>query len=307
MFHTLLQRQLKKAQLSEEAPPPNKEEWNLFLDRVSKTYQNFDDERYLLERSLNISSQEMQERWNQIQEQRVTIFQAAKMATLGEMAGGIAHEINNPLAVIGGSASLLKNAFSEEKVNRELADKYIASINKMVERIAKIVIGLRSFSRDGSKDPFIKTSIKSIVEETLSLCQTKLSANKVELRVSSMDESLKIDCRATEISQIILNIVSNSIDAILDQPVKWIQMDIFDEDSEIMIRIIDSGSGIPIEIQDKIFQPFFTTKPVGKGTGLGLSIAMGVAKSHSGSLTIDNTSPNTCFVLLLPKSKLATK
>ena len=117
------------------------------------------------------------------------------------------------------------------------------------------------------------------------------------------EEELFIKCQKVQISQVFLNLISNSVDEIKDKEGSWIKVKLKNLDNKIQIRVEDSGSGIPIEIQNKMFLPFFTTKDVGSGTGIGLSISTGIVNSHNGKLYVDNEVKNTCIVLELPKEQ----
>jgi signal transduction histidine kinase len=112
-----------------------------------------------------------------------------------------------------------------------------------------------------------------------------------------------LDCREVQLSQVILNLLNNAFDAISELPNKWVHLESRMNEGIIEIRVIDSGSGIPEELREKILQPFFTTKEVGQGTGLGLSISKGIIESHGGTLSIDIKSQNTCFVIQIPQAK----
>jgi C4-dicarboxylate-specific signal transduction histidine kinase len=106
-----------------------------------------------------------------------------------------------------------------------------------------------------------------------------------------------------QISQVLLNLISNACDAIAERDEKWIRIGAERKNGLVSIYVMDSGTGIPETVREKMFQPFFTTKEIGKGTGLGLSISTGILDAHNGSLSIDSTKPNTCFVVQLPESQ----
>ncbi|HEY8280698.1 MAG TPA: ATP-binding protein [Bdellovibrionota bacterium] len=235
-------------------------------------------------------------------ESRLT--QTSKMSSLGEMAAGVAHEINNPLATIKTVSGQLAEILSEKPLDEELAVSMAQSIAKTTDRIAKIVLGLRTFSRDGSSDPFIPVNVSELVNETASFCQERFRNNGIEFRIDTIDEKLRFDGRATQISQILLNLLNNSFDAIAKQPgAKWIAISAMGEDEFVEIRVSDSGQGIPKDIQKKIFQPYFTTKEIGKGTGMGLSISLGIVTAHHGTLALDSSSEHTCFLIRIPKKQ----
>jgi C4-dicarboxylate-specific signal transduction histidine kinase len=234
----------------------------------------------------------------QLEEQRKQAIQSAKLSSLGEMAGGIAHEINNPLTIIGSHAKILKrsNTTNDPKINESL-DKIIVTTN----RIAKIIKGLRSFSRDSFNDPYAPTSIAKIVSGTLELCHEKLKTNSIILKVS-VPEDLEANCQEIQIAQVLMNLISNSVDAIEFLDDKWIEISAYDINNQIKLIVTDSGNKIPDEISEKIMLPFFTTKEVGKGTGLGLSISKGIVESHNGKFCFDKKAEHTTFVIELPKA-----
>ena len=129
------------------------------------------------------------------------------------------------------------------------------------------------------------------------------SSHDIELIVQQVHASVYIECRSVQMVQILVNLINNSHDAIENLEDRWIRLEAVDYGEFIELAVVDSGPGIPFEIQQKVMQPFFTTKEVGKGTGLGLSIARGIAQSHKGTLSIDNNCPNTRIVMTLPKSQ----
>lgn len=231
---------------------------------------------------------------------RATSMAASKMATLGEMASGIAHEVNNPLTVISGAAHWLKRNLGEG-ASAEVSAR-IEKIQATVQRISKIISGLKTFARDGQQDPFELYDLNQIIHESIELVSHQLEVKKVQLTCEDNLEGVRVWCRPTQISQVLINMIANAGDAIANLPERWIKLTAALESEVIKIKITDSGDGVPEAIQEKIFQPFFTTKEVGVGTGLGLSISLGILKSHQGSLAIDKQCKNTCFVITLPTS-----
>ena len=231
------------------------------------------------------------------------LIMSSKMSTLGEMAAGIAHEINNPLCLIGGTAFLLRQKIKKEKVDMLKMCEELANIENTVERIAKITHGLLAFARNAERDPVAHVSLLEIINETLKLCGEKLKKNGILVKVS-VDPKLKVSCRFHQVTQIFMNLLNNAVDAIQHFSEKWIEIEAKIDADKVIIRIIDSGLGISIKIRDKIMQPFFTTKELGKGTGLGLSISKGLAMENDGDLVYEEGKENTCFILTLrlPKS-----
>src|SRR5262249_54178985 len=133
------------------------------------------------------------------------------------------------------------------------------------------------------------------------LCSERLRRNSIQLKIQHGSPNLKIECRSTEISQVLLNLLNNALDAVQPLDQKWISIDVADAGNDVEIAVTDSGPGIPAHLRDKIAQPFFTTKEIGKGTGLGLSISRGIAEAHHGGLFLDPVCANTRFIVCLPK------
>ncbi len=233
---------------------------------------------------------------------RARMLTNAKMAALGEMAGGMAHEINNPLAIIRGKAEQLAHQAATGGPVREI-EQGAKVIQKHADRIASIVRGLRSFARDGETDPFSNSSVSKILVETVALCRARFAHHGIELRVSGLESDVEFQCRPVQVEQVLINLLNNSFDALGTASERWVEVSFRECSDGIEFSVTDSGSGISPEIADKILQPFFTTKSVGRGTGLGLSISSGIARAHHGELFLDRTSPWTRFVLLLPKSQ----
>jgi PAS domain S-box-containing protein len=239
----------------------------------------------------------------ELKEMHQRLIFSSKMSSLGEMAGGIAHEINNPLAIISGKATQLIRLLGEEKFDHSVLIKHSETIDRTAHRIAEIVKGLKSFSRDAENDPFNMVTLNSIIEETLAFCQARFASHNTFLTIGDYDRRLFLECRSAQISQAVLNLLNNSFDAVQTLSDKWVRLEVRDLGEIIEISITDSGLGIPKNVQDKMMMPFFTTKEVGKGTGLGLSIVSGIIKAHHGTIEIDQRSQNTKFVLKFPKNQ----
>ena len=235
--------------------------------------------------------------------QRAQMIAASKLTSLGEMAGGLAHEINSPLNIIQARASDLQEiAQSGSSLDSSNVVKATASILRTSERIMAVVRGLRTFARDGRADPFEGTSVQTVVEDTLALCRERFSACGITVEVHGLLPDLTIECQGVQISQVLLNLLNNAFDAVQSLTNKWIRVEVSTDAEFLSIAVTDSGRGIPREIAEKAMQPFFTTKPVGKGTGLGLSISNAIAEAHHGRVWIDSRGPNTRIVLSVPKT-----
>jgi signal transduction histidine kinase len=223
-------------------------------------------------------------------------LQVQKMSSLGEMAAGISHEINNPLMVVLGKTYQIKRKLDQSRL--EIL-KDVEKIEEMAHRMSKIVRALKSFSRNADQDPVETTNLSNIIELTLDLCQEKFYISGIKLRLD-VEENLFISCRPTEISQVLLNLLNNAFDAVHSVKNPEVMIKSLRNGNSIEIQVLDNGEGIPLEIQDKIMSPFFTTKEIGKGTGLGLSISKGIIESHQGTLLLIQNMEKTCFQILIP-------
>lgn len=226
-------------------------------------------------------------------------FFTAKLAALGEMAGGVAHEINNPLAVILMSAEMLDNDIKAGRLDSARMAKGVAAISLQAERVSKIVRGLKAMARNEGSEPKSPHSVRALVDDVFSISKEKFKGADVRLEQTPF-EDFEVPCRPVQIMQIMLNLLNNALDATRGQSEKWVRIDIRKVFETFEFSVTDSGPGIPPEILTKIMQPFFTTKEVGKGTGLGLSISRAIAEEHGGRLFYDSHSRNTRFVLQLP-------
>lgn len=222
-----------------------------------------------------------------------------KMVSLAEMAAGVAHEINNPLAIIQGKSSMLRESLLSGVFSVNAAVEALSKIESTVARIAKIVRGLRMFSRKSENDPFSIVTLSSIVDDVRALSSAQMENLGISLKVKVPDD-LYIYCRPAQVAQVLINLINNAMDAIVLEDARWIEIQASRQDGHVEVRVMDSGKGVPAEMQDKIMQPFFTTKEVGKGTGLGLSISKGIVEDHGGRLLLDTTQKQTCFVMELP-------
>jgi len=231
------------------------------------------------------------------------LTQTAKLASLGEMAAGIAHEINNPMTIIQGRAEQIKGVLKIAPPDIEKIDAIADNITNSVQRVAKIIKGLRAFARFNADMEFTPVKIIDVINETVDLCKERFKVNNVTLRIDVKNENTIVTSRGTQLSQVLLNLLNNAYDAISERLDRWIQLESYESGDFVILTVTDSGLGIPASIVDKLFQPFFTTKGVDKGTGLGLSMSHGIIGDHGGKIYIDSKSHHTKFVVEIPKYK----
>lgn len=234
--------------------------------------------------------------------QREKLMAAAKMSSLGEMAGGIAHEINNPLAIIIGKISQLKRKI-EAQPESFFKDEVesLTVIETTAKRISSIIKGLSAFSRNAENDKMEKLEVNTLLLDTLELSKERFRFNSTELRVNLPPlEKIYVMGRASQLLQVMVNLLNNAYDAVEFLDERWVDVSVSAELKTCRITVTDSGNGIPSHVLEKIMTPFFTTKKVGKGTGLGLSISRGIIEEHNGKLYYDSKNPHTRFVIELP-------
>ncbi len=224
----------------------------------------------------------------------------SKFSELGMMSAGIAHEINNPLAVIQARAAQLLRLHKNSEKQKEVGEGLL-QILKTSERISRIIQGIREFVHQDDKGPVRDISLKELFEDVLGFCGQRMKNHGVSLRFYGL-ENTSVQGNKVQLEQLILNLLNNSFDAIEFLPDKWIEVSCFEKDSKLQLFFKDSGHGIPPETATRIMEPFFSTKDIGKGTGLGLALAKGIAEKHGGELVYLPNCPHTTFRLELPKT-----
>ncbi|MCM2348544.1 MAG: HAMP domain-containing histidine kinase [Bacteriovoracaceae bacterium] len=235
-----------------------------------------------------------------LKERNDKLFGQSKYAELGMMSAGIAHEINNPLAVIQARTTQLLRIYRNPEKQKELADG-LQQILYTSERINRTIQGVREFVHQDERGPMTQIPIKLLVDDVLAFTGQRMKNHGVNLRFYGL-ENYSVIGNKIQLEQIILNLLNNSFDAIEFLPDKWIEVSVHQKEDKIQIYFKDSGHGIPPEIASRIMEPFFSTKDIGKGTGLGLALARGIAEKHGGSLQYLSGTTHTTFLLELPKS-----
>ncbi len=293
-WHRLLQRQLKK-HLKPNEPPPSMQ---ALFDAVSQAYHEFDQDRLLLERSMDLSSYELSETYEKLKITQAQLIQSEKISAVGRLAAGVAHGINDPLAVILGFAqSLVKNLPPQHPLELPLR-----SIEREAQRCKALVQSLITFS-DTAKSEKEEVDICEAVETALSLVMTQTKVKNVSL-VKEFETGIpRFFVNRTQIQQAVINLCNNAVDAMPGGGTLTVAIrKIATKNAEMVeIKVQDTGQGISPEIRSKIFEPFFTTKEVGQGTGMGLFLVFEIVRKHSGGITVDSEpGKGSTFRICLP-------
>ena len=229
---------------------------------------------------------------------REYLMQVKKVASTAELAAGVAHEIKNPLTIIQNYLELLKLS-----IEGETEKEYVAFIESELKRIVEIIGNLLSFSRVKQSD-VTKLNIIDLLDEISMLLGHQLTKNHIQLEKSFPSHPVMIMAEENKLKQLFLNLISNSIDAVLEQGKIRVEVEEDAKDKTVRVSVIDNGHGIPMAIQDDIFTPFYTTKVTRTNTGLGLSICQNIAESHGGVITFQSTpGKGTRFTVALPAEK----
>jgi len=242
----------------------------------------------------------VEERTRALKESQAQLIQAEKLGALGTLTAGIAHELNNPMmGMLNFSQYCKKHVDKETKVYSVLDD-----MERETKRCIDIVKNLQTFSRMKSEkaDTLENIACGEIIERVRKLLSYRLDKDGVTFNVTTSPECPNVSVDASNIQQVFLNLIGNAVDAVKDTETRSIDIQIDrDSDKQVMVRVADTGCGIPEHIQKKIFDPFYTTKGVGKGTGLGLSVSRGIVEKAGGSIEFDSEpEKGTVFTVRLP-------
>jgi len=255
---------------------------------------------------LQETTAEMRRREQELRDKQEQLVQAGKLAILGELTTGVAHELNNPLnnigLFVGNAIDLIELGVTDkEQIVRELRQA-----TQQVRKATEIISHLRTFGRAAPvrREPI---SLRQVIERALSLMQEQLRLREIEVTVNLGPEEPVVLGNPIQLEQVFINLLTNGRDAVADSPRKAIRISGSVGSAMVEVAFIDTGPGIPPGLEPRIFDPFFTTKEVGKGTGLGLSITYGIIKEHGGTISV--VSPpgeGATFLIQLPVASAET-
>jgi two-component system NtrC family sensor kinase len=256
---------------------------------------------------INRGAQELEakvtERTAQLQQAQRRLLQADRLASLGQLAASVAHEINNPLSGVLNFSALMSRILKDDGIPRERVPEfrgYLDRVSEQTTRAGRIVSDLLAFSRR-SKPQRAPSDLNAIVRRTVGLVSHKLKLLSVEA-VLELDETLPpLPCDVSQIQQVVLNLVMNAAEATRSHGSGRVSVVTRRSPDGAVLAVSDDGEGIPRETLDRIFDPFFTTKDEGKGVGLGLAVVYGIVESHGGRIEVETAvGRGTTFEVTLP-------
>jgi C4-dicarboxylate-specific signal transduction histidine kinase len=251
---------------------------------------------------LKETTEEVRKREQELREKQEQLVQAGKLATLGELTTGVAHELNNPLnnigLFIGNAIDLIELGLEEANHERILHELHSAM--QQVRKATEIISHLRTFGRSTSVS-YELVSIQSVVQRALSLTQEQLRLRQIEVQMRFPVDEVIVMGNAIQLEQVFINLLTNARDALASATRKVVTISCEVKEEVVELQVGDTGPGIPPGFEKRIFDPFFTTKEVGAGTGLGLSITYGIIKDHQGTITVHNRPDDgALFVIQFP-------
>jgi len=252
---------------------------------------------------LRETTQEMERRELELRDKQEQLVQAGKLATLGELTTGVAHELNNPLNNIG---LFVGNVIDQIRLGEVATDLVVRELEKAMEQVRKateIISHLRTFGRAApmSVEP---VDIDDVIERSLLLLHEQLRLRGIEVELELCPDELVVLGNPIQLEQVFINLLTNARDALEDSRRKTIRIATSRTDESIKIAFSDTGPGIAAEIEPRIFDPFFTTKEVGAGTGLGLSITYSILKEYGGEISVSSRSgKGATFLIELPTAR----
>jgi C4-dicarboxylate-specific signal transduction histidine kinase len=250
---------------------------------------------------LRETTQEMERREQELREKQEQLVQAGKLATLGELTTGVAHELNNPLNNIGLFVGNVLDQLRLGRFDAEDATRELESAMEQVRKATMIISHLRTFGR-AAPVTFEPADVDDVIERSLLLMQEQLRLRGIDVELDLCTDELVVFGNPIQLEQVFINLLTNARDALEEARIKTIRIKTTRDEEQVAIRFSDSGPGIPAGLEQRIFDPFFTTKEVGTGTGLGLSITYSIVKEHGGEISIERRRGRggASFLIQLP-------
>jgi C4-dicarboxylate-specific signal transduction histidine kinase len=269
--------------------------------RLRKEHLKLRESEEALRRVQSELEERVQERTVELEAKQAQLVQTAKLASLGELASGIAHELNNPLNNIGLFAGNADEYLASGRSDPAQLKDCLIHIQQQVRRAAGIINHIRTFARTAPLS-HEEVSINEVLRESVSLMMEELRLHNISVKFDCDEKHPIVHGNKTQLEQIFVNLLTNARDAMQSTANRVVTIAThMVDDKTVRVEIADTGSGIAPSVLPRIFDPFFTTKPVGHGTGLGLSITYGIVKEHRGTIEVrSEQETGTTFVLHFP-------
>jgi len=245
------------------------------------------------------------ERTQELQAAQQKLQQSERLASLGQLAASVAHEINNPISGVLNLSMLMQRILGDGPLPAERTaefKKYLAQVTHETARVGRIVSDLLAFSRRG-KPQRVKTDLNRVLAATLALVDHKLKLANIQLETNLCADLPEVLCDRSQMQQVFLNLILNAAEAVQTKSDGriWVSSGVSADARSVWVSIQDSGEGIPEENLARIFEPFFTTKPEGKGVGLGLAVSYGIVQAHGGEIEVrSQAGKGAVFTVTLP-------
>ncbi len=245
-------------------------------------------------------SAELEASVTRLKSTQLQLVQAGKLAAIGTLSAGLAHEINNPLAAIKMYAQNLKRSQQRGSLTDTMLDKNLSSIDTLVDKISHVITHFRDFSRRSSNN-YEKVDINQPVLSALDMFGEQLGLRNIKIITRLADNLPPVWADANQLEQVMVNLISNARDALTDATTRELRLSTLQLNGKLAVEVSDTGCGMPAEVIDHMLEPFYTTKERGQGTGLGLAISHSIIEDHQGRLEVESTvGQGTTFRLLLP-------
>jgi PAS domain S-box-containing protein len=238
-----------------------------------------------------------------LEQEKAFAIQASKFAALGQITGSIAHEINTPLAAVSLSAQSIDALLAVGNVDVVKIKRHLSMTIRIVDKIKNLIVCIKKMGSNQNEQLKTLTPMNALIEDVKVVSDAILRANGIEFHCIYWDEvaaELPVLINITQMWQVLMSLISNSIDAISSLDERWIRLEVGRDQQNLVLKLSDSGKGIPPVIAQNIFAPFFTTKTTSRGTGIGLSISKRIIEEHGASIEIDTSAFNTTFIIKIP-------
>ncbi|MGZ3769861.1 MAG: sensor histidine kinase [Bdellovibrio sp.] len=253
----------------------------------------------IFKKRTDLLEEEIAERVQELSVAKEQLSESNKLASLGRMAGGVAHEINNPLSLIQLQINLIEKKVRRNDIASEFILEAMDHISSAVKRVTNLTLVMRRIAQDESSKKFVTFDMTSLINDFKKVWITRAEERGIYIQFEISEDKVMVSVDPAEIQQVLMSLFDNSLDAIENLPNKFIRVRV-EKKAPFASFIIEDSGKIPPEHRVRLMEPFFTTKPVGKGIGLSLALSKSIIDSHRGKLFLDNKSEFTRFIVHLP-------